>query len=212
MTGLEPIRRLRWVTAWALASMLGFAVGFLAVFIAGTALVEAATGDAGAILDDVGWGFYIQLTLGFAVGGAGAAAGQWLVLRHGPAGAARWVLGGFLGFAVLAILYLALYERSPVVVNEFIHNLAGGAVLGLVQLPIVRRLTGHSWQWPATTASVMVLGGAIAALLRGFGLGDDWSGPIGVAGLSVVTGIVLSGWINQVRSVPDAHASLVDAP
>jgi hypothetical protein len=205
MTDTEPIRRLTWVTAWAVASMLGFAVGFLAVFIGGTALVEAVTGDAGSILDDVGWGFYTQLTLGFALGGAGAAAGQWLVLRHSLRDAGRWVLGGLLGFTVVAIVYLALFERTPLAVNELVHNLAGGAVLGLVQLPVVRKLTGRSWQWPVITASVMVLGGGIAAVLRAAGLGDDLSGPIGVAGLSVLTGIVLSGWLNQTRTTSTSN-------
>ncbi|WP_052667164.1 hypothetical protein [Nitriliruptor alkaliphilus] len=204
-----PIRRSTWVLGWTLASMLGFALGFLLVFVGGTVLVEVITGDADGILGDVGWGFYLQLTAGFALGGAGVGAAQWLFIRRRVPAAGRWVLGGLLGFAVVAVLYLVLFERVPVVVNELVHNLAGGAVLGLVQLPVVRRLTGRSRPWPILTAGVMVLAGAIAAVLRGFGLGDDLSGPIGVAGLSLVTGLVLSRWINEARSTPDAHEARV---
>lgn len=209
MTADQPIRRPSWVLAWAVASMLGFAVGFLIVFVGGYVLVEALTGDAQGILDDVGWGFYLQLTLGFALGGAGAATAQWLFLRRRVPDAGRWVLGGFLGFAVVAIVYLVLYEQVPVVINELAHNVTGGAVLGIVQLPVVRRLTGRAWRWPVITAAVMVLAGAIAAVLREFGLGDDLSGPIGVAGLSVVTGIVLSGWIDQAGSVAEVHEDVL---
>jgi hypothetical protein len=204
MTNDDAIKRPRWVLAWTLLSLLGFALGFLLVFIGGSALVEALTGDSARILDVVGWGFYVQLTLGFALGGAGAMTGQWLLLRRRVPHAARWMLGGFLGFGLVAILYLVLYDRTPVVVNELAHNLAGGALLGLVQLPVVRRLTGRTWQWPIITSTVMVLGGAVAALLRSMGMGDDLSGPIGVAGLSIVTGIVLSGWMARSRSTPDA--------
>lgn len=204
MTDAITIRRPRWVAGWTLLSMLGFALGFAIVFIGGWAAVDAVTGNAEGILDDVGIGFYTQLTLGFVVAGAAAATGQWLLLRRRIAKAGRWVLGGAVGFAVVAVLYLALYDRVPLVVNEIVHNATGGAVLGLIQMPVVRRLTGRSRAWIAVTALAMVLGGAIAALLRQLGLGDDLSGPLAVACLSLATGVVLSGWI--------AHVPQADQP
>jgi hypothetical protein len=53
----------------------------------------------------------------------------------------------------------------------------------------------------------MVLGGAIAALLRQLGLGDDLSGPLAVACLSLVTGVVLSGWIARPQPQTDQPAT-----
>jgi hypothetical protein len=206
------IYRPRWVVGWTLASLLGFALGFAVVFIGGWAVVQAVTGNADGVLGDDGIGFYIQLILGFGVAGAAAATGQWLLLRRRVTKAGRWVLGGALGFAVVAALYLLLFERVPLVINEVIHNAAGGAVLGLIQMPVVRRLTGRSRAWVAVTALAMVLGGAIAALLRQLGLGDDLGGPLAVACLSLATGVVLSGWIDRPQPLTDQPATPATAP
>lgn len=207
----KALRRPRWVIGWVLGSIVGFTVGSMLVFVGGWSILESVTGDADRILDD-GVGFFLYLTAAFTVGGAGLATGQWLLLRRRvPHVAGRWVLGGAAGFAIVAIGYFALYERVPELLNDVVHNLAGGVVMGAIQIPVVRRLTGRSRGWLMVAAASMIIAGTISALVRSLGGTDDLGGPLGVASATLLTGFVLSRWIADTMtpgtSAPAATAS-----
>jgi hypothetical protein len=141
------------LVAWLALSLAGFVAGFLLVFQGGWFLVEALTGDADRLFDGDGGFFWVSLTAGFVLGGVGMAAGQWLLLRrHVEVGARRWIAGWALGLGTLTLLYLALHGLVPPTASEFVHNLAGGLVIGALHLPVLRRLTSRAPRWPCQPA------------------------------------------------------------
>jgi hypothetical protein len=185
------------VGAWAGLSLVGFAFGFLLVFIVGIGILDAVTGNAEQLLDDVPWTFWLTLTAAFSIGGAGLAAAQWLLLRHYTTGAARWILGMAIGNAVLAIIYLVLYDSTPILLNEVVHNVAAGIVIGLIQLPVVLQLSPSARRWPAVTSLAMLAAALVSAAIV-FAVGDDFlGGPLGMMTYGIITGAVLYRWIRK---------------
>jgi hypothetical protein len=182
------------VAGWVLLSLLGFAIGSMLVFVGGWALVDTLHGDAERVLDD-GLGFFLYLTAAFTMGGVGWATGQWLLLRRRVPQAGRWILGGAVGFAVLTVGYFALSERVPELASEVLHNLAGGAAMALIQIPVVRRLTGRGNAGVPIAAVALVVAGLVSMAVRAAGGTDDLGGPLGIVAASLITGVVLSGWI-----------------
>jgi MFS family permease len=201
----QPLRRRPlWILLWGFASMVGFAVLSVVGFVVGEMIVGIFVDDPAAKLDEEGWTFFFYLTGAFALGGIGWAGAQWLLLRkRAEGGALRWISGGFAGFAVLGMLYFALYERVPELVSEIVHNAAGGIVLGLLQVPIVRSLTGRANGWTLVCAAALIGAGITHLVVRGLGGSDDLAGPLGVLVAALVIGTVLSGWLGE----PAAAAS-----
>jgi hypothetical protein len=185
------IGRSTWLLAWVGLSLVGFMAAFIAVFIGGWFVVEAITGDADGI---DGPGFWLWLTAGFTLAGAGWATAQWLLLRSHIDHGARWIAGGAAGFFVIAVLYLILYERVPLAANEVVHNLVGGAVMGIVQVPVVRRLTGRSRQWIAVTALAMLGAGLTHWGVQAVTGDDGLAGLLGAPVAAAITGVVLRRW------------------
>jgi hypothetical protein len=187
------LRRRVGVLAWALASAAGFLLGFLAVFGAGIALVDALTGDVDRLFEETAWFFPAVLIGAFALGGAGLAAAQWRFLRRAIGGGARWVLGMTVGNAVFAALYLVLFDALPLLANEVVHNVAGGLVIGAVQLPVVRLLLAErAPRWPLVTTAAMLAAAVVSALIVHGLAGDDFiGGALGMLTYGAVTGLVL---------------------
>jgi hypothetical protein len=205
-----PIRRRPlWVLLWGVASMVGFGIFSIIGFVAGEAVIGLFVADPAAKLDEEGWTFFLYLTGAFALGGAGWATAQWLLLRSRLAGGAlSWIGGAFAGFAVLTMLYFAMYDRVPEMVSEILHNGAGGIVMGLLQATVVHRLTGRSRGWVVVGALALVAAGITHLIVRALGGTDDLAGPLGVLVAALVTGTVLSGWIAS----PRHDASAVEHP
>lgn len=184
------------VLSWSALSAVGFAIGTLALFMGGWTVVDVLTGDAESILDS-GAGFSIYLTAAFALGGTLLGTAQWLLLRRQLTGAGRWVAGAALGFAVVAALYLLLYERVPEVLNQLVHNLIGGAVVGAVQAPALRPLLGDVTRgWIGTNALAMLLAGVVSEVGVRVIPGVDHSATqiLGIAVAMTLTGAVLARW------------------
>jgi hypothetical protein len=189
------------VFAWLGLSLVGFVVGFMLVFEGGWVITEVITGDAERLFDSDGWFFWLTLTTGFVLGGAGLATSQWLLLRRHVAGPGRWIGGMALGTAILAVLYLALYDLVPLTLNEFTHNVVAGLVIGLVQLPVVRQLGDHTRRWPVVTIVALASGAALSALMvHGFGYRGDQGGILGMALYGLITGVVLTRWTARATS------------
>jgi hypothetical protein len=186
---------------WVAANTLGMAIAFFGSFL----LIDVALRFIiGQSLDEVmnreGLGFLISLSVIFTVSGAGIGLMQWLALRRHIASASgiRWVLANALGFAIVVILYFVLYGRIAEVINEIVHNLLGGAALGIIQSQILKQRAPHAGWWVPVSSVGMVIAGLSSYLLGG--------GPInmviGIALMAACTGIFLV-WLLRLPS-PEA--------
>lgn len=186
-------RTLRTLAAWVPASVLGFTIGTMAVFIGGWIAVDAVTGDADRLLED-GLGFGLHLTAAFALGGALMAVGQWAAVRPRRPGLARWAGAAALGWATVSALYVLFEASMPIVINAILHNLIGGAIIGLLQAPILaqfRDVTKRTWM--AASAAAMLIAGTGTEIAVALIPGIDHSvgQMLGVALASTLTGVVV---------------------
>jgi hypothetical protein len=181
---------LLWTAGSALAMLVMFMTGF---FLVGLVVETLTSRPAETVFDEEGAAFVIGLSVVFTLCGAGIGLVQWLLLRRRIPHAGSWVWGSALGFAVLALLYFALYDRIPELASEVVHNGAGGLVAGAIQWRILRRQTAQAGCWLAASSLGLILAGLINLLLG--------TGPVamltGIAAMAAVTGLALIWLLNR---------------
>jgi hypothetical protein len=181
---------LLWTVGSALAMLVMFMTGFFLVSLT----IETLTSRfAEIVFDEEGAAFVIGLSVVFTLCGAGIGLVQWLLLRRRIPHAGGWVWGSALGFAVLVLLYFALYDRIPELASEVVHNGAGGLVAGVIQWRILRQQTAQAGWWLPVSSFGMILAGLVNLLLG--------TGPIamliGIAAMAAVTGLALLWLLNR---------------
>lgn len=192
---------------WALATMVGYGVGTLAVLPFAVQLAYAA--QPAWLVGAVG-----GAVLGIAIGGA-----QWLVLRrHGLAAGGWWVLASLVGAAIGLALGTALADSlAPAAARPPDRETA--ARLALVQAAISAGVTGAVFGLAVGAAQWLVLrapGGLSAWWIAANGLG--WMAALGLgaalaeqvtvlgalvpagAAAGVITGLALQRWAGRVQT------------
>jgi hypothetical protein len=86
-------------------------------------------------------------------------------------------------------------RTQPELLSEVLHNLAGGAAMAALQIPVVRRLTGRGRAWVPVAGVALIVAGLVSMGVRALGGTDDLGGPLGILAASLITGVVLSGWV-----------------
>lgn len=201
-TPSNPARRpITFLLIWVVASLVAFAVGSFAVLVGGWSVVDAVTGDAERLLED-GAGFALYLVGAFTLGGIALGFAQRLALRRRLPVGRRWVAASAVGFAVLAGLYLVLYELVPLLVNELTHTLAAGLVLGVLQVPALRGHVSRAGRWVAITAGGFVAAGVISYLLTIAGVPGDMASLLLIPVLATITG---TGLLRLMRQPADTR-------
>lgn len=126
---------------WVLLTIVGLAVGFLAGFVLGHLLL-------GNVMVGVGIG-------------AGAGFFQWLLLRRHIPRSAWWIPAGVIGLSIPLGLYgiAWLIWKVPFELGWSIGGLAwaaaflvGGALMGWLQLPVLRRRVARPGSWVVYSA------------------------------------------------------------
>lgn len=180
---------LLWTVGSALAMLVMFMTGFFLISL----VAETLTSRPAETVFEERAAFVIGLSVIFTLCGAGIGLVQWLLLRRRIPHAGGWVWGSAFGFAMLALLYFALYDRIPELASEVVHNGVGGLVAGVIQWRILRRQTAQAGWWLPASSLGMILAGLINLLLG--------TGPVamltGIAAMAAVTGLALIWLLNR---------------
>ncbi|SRR6266498_4591548 len=117
--------------AWTLATALGLLIGFLPSLL----LVNVLSLQWARII--------VPLLAGFLIGLA-----QWAVLRNYITNSHDWVLAGGTSWAVGYALGLFLINTlASTALGSLIGYVLFGAIIAIVQWPVLRREIPHVWTW-----------------------------------------------------------------
>ena len=156
---------------WTLATAFGMLLGFLPSII----LVN--------IMDLAFARLIIPLLAGFLVGLA-----QWVVLRKYVNEVSDWILAGGTSWAVgYALGLLIMNGLTSTGLDGFVGYILFGAIVALVQWPILRREIPHVWMWVLAN----VVGWTAGFYLSQVSLDLFFNGPTiaPVASTSVISGV-----------------------
>jgi hypothetical protein len=161
---------------WTLATAIGMLLGFLpSLFLAN--------------ILDLQWArIIIPLLAGFLIGLA-----QWAVLRNYLVESSDWILAGGASWAVGYALGLFLINSlSNTALGGFIGFALFGAIIALVQYPLLRREIPNIWSWILANALGWTAGFYLSqAALSLFFSNDSAINPfVSTSFMSVVTGLV----------------------
>ena len=183
---------------WVGATTLGVVAAF-AMFV----VLYTIIGEPGDLLFPV-----LMAGVGLSFG-----AGQQRVLRKALGDASRWALATGLGLGLGIALALVIGEGAGLAARVeagLVHGAAVGAIIGLLQWPILRpRVTGSRWWVPASILAWAV--GAVAADTVGYFADgfDIMAGPIAAA---AVSGVALAVLLRSPEPQPGAGAASATTP
>jgi hypothetical protein len=160
---------------WTLATAAGMLLGFLPFLL----LVD----DLDLLLVRL----LIPLWAGFLVG-----VFQWLVLRNYLTHSVDWILNGGVGWALAFALGLVIIQAlGGTPLGLLVGYLLFGAVIGLVQWPVLRREIPNVLPWVAANVIGWALGAFLSqVILSAFFPGDTLSQALSSAITAGVTGLV----------------------
>ena len=178
---------------WVGATTLGVVAAF-AMFV----VLYTIIGEPGDLLFPV-----LMAGVGLSFG-----AGQQRVLRNALGDARRWALATGLGLGLGIALALVIGEGAGLAARVeagLVHGAAVGAIIGLLQWPILRpRVTGSRW-WVLASILAWTVGAAAADTVGYFADGFDiMAGPIAAA---AVSGIALAVLLRSSEAQPGAGAA-----
>jgi hypothetical protein len=160
---------------WSLATAAGMLLGFVPVAL---------------LISDLDLGLarvLIPLVAGFFVGLL-----QWFVLRNYLTGSADWILSGGASWAVayaLGLIGVQLLAGSWL--GTLLGYLLFGAIIGLVQWPVLRREIPNAFSWVVASILGWALGAYLSQLVIGLISGGSSINPVASAAIIVgVTGFV----------------------
>jgi len=197
----------RFGSLWMLLSTVGWAIGFFMGFVLGSIISEGIFGSDVLIGEILAY-FMFGAALGSVVGLM-----QWFVLRRQISRSGWWILASAAGLAVVigaAIVVARLTDYSEgldsfaVLFRWIVVMALGGAVIGMLQRPILRqRVSRASWWVLASTlgwalsifvAGSIMVGRTAQELTLGRQIGAWFGGGIL---LSVVTGVAMIWLLRQ---------------
>ncbi len=190
-----PTRGWGFWLAWALV-FVGFPIGALA----GQAL-------AGPV-DSLSRGILAGAATGLVLGGL-----QWIVLRRRLALPAAWVLATMLGLAVGLGLSVQLFGADNTSGLVQLRALSTGAVLGVAQAWVMRRIGWRAAAWTVVVTIGWVLGWTITSAV-GVELEPKWSvfGSTGAWAFQLLTGLTLAWLTRRQWAARTAQAPSVTTP
>ena len=156
---------------WTLATAFGMLLGFLPSIV----LVNVLDLALARIL--------VPLFAGFLVGLA-----QWIVLRKYVNGVSDWIWAAGAGWAVgYALGLLIINGLTGSGLDGFIGYILFGAIVALVQWPILRREIPNVWTWILAN----VIGWTAGFFMSQFALDIFFNGPAidPIASTSVISGV-----------------------
>jgi hypothetical protein len=118
--------------------------------------------------------------------------GQWLVIRAYLANSADWILTGGLAFAASYALGLVLIQAlAGSIWAAVLGYLLFGAIIGLVQWPVLRREIPNAFPWVLGNIVGWGLGAYLGQLAIGTLYADSPAEPlVSTAVISTITGLV----------------------
>ncbi len=168
---------------WVLATIVGWLVGFAAC--------QAIQGFISTVLVD---GLVIGTAVGFA---------QWVVLRRRHARVVWWVPLSIIGFGIGKAISEAVTPSTPSLGTDLLAGAIIGAVVGLAQWLVLRRVVPSAWWWIlATTVAWMAAWALIEPLERSEGSAIAVAyivGAIAAGVAGIVTGATLI-WLSRLRA------------
>jgi hypothetical protein len=186
---------------WTLATTVGMLAGLLPFLL----WVESLDLWLARIL--------IPLSAGFLVGFF-----QWLVLQRYLTHSADWILSGGAGWSLgYALGLLIIQALRGTLIGEFIGYLIFGALIAVVQWPVLRREIPKAVPWVLTNVFAWALGSYLGQLILNLVVTQDTvSQGLSSAVISGVTGLV-AGAITGVALVwtvrqPERPSVVVVAP
>ncbi|SRR6266498_1872521 len=178
-----------WI-GWTLATALGLIIGFLPSLL----LINVLSLQLARVI--------IPLLAGFLIGLA-----QWVVLRNYVVSSHDWVLAAgtswALGYA-LGLFLIDILSSTPL--GSLIGYLLFGAIIAIVQYPILRREIPHVWSWILANVIGWTLGFYLSQLALNLFSNTPAIPPLastsvtsGVTGLvaGAITGIALIWIVRQ---------------
>src|SRR5215216_6747881 len=161
--------------SWTLATAVGMLLGFLPSLL----LVN---------IMDIQWArIIVPLLAGFLIGLA-----QWAVLRNYLINSQDWILAAGTSWAVgyaLGLFLINLLASSSM--GNFIGYVLFGAIIAIVQWPILRREIPHLWTWILTNVIGWTAGFYLSQVALNLFFNDPAIPPVtSTSFLAVVSGLV----------------------